>query len=204
MTIVRVAMYVSVYIGVTVGAYAVARSVWASALDRRTRAVAGWAALLSPVWPLYAVAALLVGFEEILRFLWRGAKRQFWPIVESVVPFGGGRAPEPVVSKVVPVGPAHLARKNTVPTTAADNGVGSSASGEDHDADRAVPTAPARANADVLVEEGAGTLDGGESASVAHVTDDGVERVKLVDIFGDSARPLSEPPAPTEDDLQRG
>ena len=195
-------MYASVYIGIAVGAYVVARSVWASALDRRTRAVAGWAALLSPVWPLYAVAALLVGFEEILRFVWRNLKRQLWPIAKSVVTFGGVRAPEPVVSKAVPVGPAHLARKNTVPTATGD-GAGSSASGECRVADRAVPTAPARANADVLVEEGAGPRDGGESALSAHVSDD-VERVKLVDIFGDSARPLTEPPAPTENDLQRG
>ena len=199
----RIIMYASVYIGITVGAYAVARSVWASALDRRTRAVAGWAALLSPVWPLYVVAALLVGVEEILRFVWRNLKRQFWPIAKSVVQFGDDRAPEPVVSRVVPVGPAHLARKSVSPTTAVDNGAGSSASGEGHVADRAVPTALVSANADVLVEEGAGTRDGGESAPSAPVSD-GVERVKLVDIFGDSARPLTEPPAPTEDDLQRG
>ena len=204
MTIVKITMYISVYIGITVGAYAVARSVWASALDRRTKAVAGWAALLSPVWPLYAVAALLVGAEEILRFVWRNVKRQFWPIAKSVVPFGGGRAPEPVVSKVVPVGPAHLARKSVAPTTAVDNGDGSSASSADGCvADRAVPTAPVSANADVLVEEGAGTRVGGESAPSATASDD-VERVKLVDIFGDSARPLTEPPAQTEDDLQRG
>lgn len=198
----RVIMYASVYIGIAVGFYAVARSVWASAPGRRAKAVAGWAALLSPVWPLYAVAALLVGVEEILRFVWRCFRRQFWPIIESVTMFGGDRAPEPVVSKTVPVGPAHLARKNTVPTTAVDNGVGSSASGEGCVADRAVPTAPARANADVLVEEGSGPRDGGESAPSAPVSDD-VERVKLVDIFGDSARPLTEPPAPTDDDLRK-
>ena len=203
MTIVRVTMYISVYIGIAVGAYAVARSVWASALDRRTKAVAGWAALLSPVWPLYAVAALLVGVEEILRFVWRNLKRQFWPIAKSVVQFGDERAPEPVVSKAVPVGPAHLARKSVAPTTAVDNGTGSSASGEGRVADRAAPTAPVSANADALVEEGAGPRDGGESTPSAPASDD-VERVKLVDIFGDSARPLTEPPAPTEDDLQRG
>lgn len=197
-------MYASVYIGITVGAYSVARNVWASALDRRTRAVAGWAALLSPLWPLYAVAALLVGVEEILRFVWRNLKRQFWPIVESVSPFGGGRAPEPVVSKTVPVGPAHLARKSVAPTTEESDGAGSSASGEGRVADRTVPTAPVSANADVLVEEGAGPRDGGDRAPDAPAPDDGVERVKLVDIFGDSARPLTEPPAPTEDDLQRG
>ena len=203
MTIVKITMYISVYIGIAVGFFTVARGVWASALDRRTKAVAGWAALLSPLWPLYAVAALLVGVEEILRFVWRGVKHQFWPIAKSVVPFGGGRAPEPVVSRVVPVGPAHLARKSVAPTTAVDNCAGSSASGEGRVADRAVPTAPVSANADVLVEEGAGPRDGGESAPSLPVSDD-VERVKLVDIFGDSARPLTEPPAPTEDDLQRG
>lgn len=201
----RIIMYASVYIGITVGAYTVARSVWASALDRRTKAVAGWAALLSPVWPLYAVAALLVGFEEILRFVWRNLKRQFWPIAKSVVQFGDERAPEPVVFKAVPVGPAHLARKSVAPTTAVDNGADSSASGADGCvADRTVPTAPVSANADVLVEEGAGPRDGGDRAPDAPAPDDGVERVKLVDIFGDSARPLTEPPAPTEDDLQRG
>ena len=197
-------MYTSVYIGITVGAYAVARNVWASALDRRTKAVAGWAALLSPLWPLYAVAALLVGVEEIMRFVWRNLKRQFWPIVESVSPFGGGRAPEPVVSRVVPVGPAHLARKSAAPTTEESDGAGPSASSADGCvADRTVPTAPVSANADVLVEEGAGPRDGGDRAPDAPAPDDGVERVKLVDIFGDSARPLTEPPAPTDDDLQR-
>ena len=197
----RIIMYASVYIGITVGVYSIARSVWASTPGRRTKAVAGWAALLSPVWPLYAVAALLVGVEEIMRFVWRGVKHQFWPIVESITMFGGGRAPEPVVSKAVPVGPAHLARKNTVPTGKGD-GAGSSASGEGHVADRPAPTAPVSANTDVLVEEGAGPRDGGESAPSAPVSDD-VERVKLVDIFGDSARPLTEPPAPTEDDLRK-
>jgi hypothetical protein len=203
MTIVKITMYISVYIGIAVGFFTVARSVWASVPGRRTKAVAGWAALLSPLWPLYAVAALLVGVEEIMRFVWRNLKRQFWPIAKSVVQFGDERAPEPVISKAAPVGPAHLARKSVAPTTSVDNGAGSSASGEGRVADRTVPTAPVSANADALVEEGAGTRDGGESAPSAPVSDD-VERVKLVDIFGDSARPLTEPPAPTEDDLQRG
>lgn len=201
----RVIMYVSVYIGIAVGFYAVARGVWASAPGRRTKAVAGWAALLSPVWPLYAVAALLVGVEEIMRFVWRGVKHQFWPIVESVTVFGGGRAPDPVVSKAVPVGPAHLARKSAAPTTGENDGAGPSASSvAGRVADRTVPTAPVSANSDVLVEGGAGPRDGGDKAPDAPALDDGVERVKLVDIFGDSARPLTEPPAPTEDDLQRG